>query len=638
LSGKLYFSYVKHQTALVQKKNFLSVIKSFALTILLSGGFFNMQAAEPFKIILNLNEADSFRMKVTILTPKIDLPKVRFVIPSNVPGCISEMKTGRLFSDIKAFDIDGNEIMVKRTSVNEFDIYPSKKLARIEYYVHDSWHYDDPAIIMRQLGTSFIKDRQFLLNFHAIVGYIEGYEDNAYKLEITHPGKLTGNSSMTLRNGINIDTADVANYLALLDNPIMYSRNKDVGFIVGKTHYHICLYSENDSVKIQDISKVLRSVSEGTDEFCGGLNVKDYYFLLNYTDPAYNKVVSEEEYGAVEHTGSSVYYFSEGGDKYKKLRDIQYTSAHELFHLFEPLNIKTDLTNKLNMRAKMQTENLWLYEGFTEYFSLLMQYQKELISEQEFITEIRNKINLSQYFEPYSLTQQSEKCYLEGNEKNYQNFYFKGAIVAMMLDLRLIKLSKGTMDLKSLMIDLKNTTRINYVIKDEAMIPEMVKFSYPEVQEFFDSYVKGTKKIDYNEFLSTVGWKYEVQKIDTERLFVNATYRYTKASKEYYVTNISLDQMGMREGDILVAINGKTITKENLQYLLEKYSDKNNTKDVVFTVKRGGTQMELTGNPLTITRNQKNIITVEKKLDVEKKSFRKKYSSGGLHKNKDFKE
>jgi membrane-associated protease RseP (regulator of RpoE activity) len=94
----------------------------------------------------------------------------------------------------------------------------------------------------------------------------------------------------------------------------------------------------------------------------------------------------------------------------------------------------------------------------------------------------------------------------------------------------------------------------------------------------------------------------------------------------------------MREGDILVAINGKEVTKDNLQSLLEKYSDKNNTKDVIFTVKRGGAQVELTGNPLTITRNQKNIIVVEKKIDPEKKSFRKRYSSGGLHKNKAFKD
>ena len=621
-----------------QKKNFLSIIKTLTLTIVLSGGFFNLHAADPFRIFLNLNEVDSFRMKVTILTPRIALPKVRFVIPSNVPGCISELKTGKLFSDIKAFDLDGNEIMVKRTSLNEFDIYPSKNLARIEYYVHDSWHFEDPAIIMRQLGTSFIKNKQYLLNFHAIVGYIEGYEDYNYKVDIARPRNLFGHSSLGIQIGQDKDSAEAPNYLALLDNPILYARNKEVGYIVGRTHYHVCLYSENDSVRMPDIEKVVKAVSEGVDEFCGGLNVKDYYFLINFVNPANNKVVKEEEYGAVEHSGSSVYYFPEGNNRYKTLRDIQYTSAHELFHLFEPINIKTDLTNKLNLRAKMQTENLWVYEGFTEYFALLMQYQKELISEQEFINEIRNKISLSQYFEPYSLTDQSEKCYLEGNEKSYQNFYLKGAVMAMMLDLKLMKVSKGTMTLESLMTDIKNNARANYVMKDESMISEMVKYSYPEVQDFFDNYIKGTEKIDYNEYLTALGWKYEVQKTDTERLFVNATYRYTKASKEYYVTNITLDQMGMREGDILVAINGKEVTKDNLQSLLEKYSDRNNAKDVIFTVKRGGEQIDLTGNPLTITRNQKNIIVVEKKVDPEKKTFRKRYSSGGLHKNKAFKD
>jgi predicted metalloprotease with PDZ domain len=612
--------------------------KSICTIFLVLITFCAYAAGDPFRILLNLNEADSFKLKVVILTPKIDLPKVRFVIPANVPGCISELKAGKLFSDIKAYDLDGKEVKLVRTSVNEFDIYPSTKLARIEYYVHDSWHFEEPALIMRQLGTSFVSGSHFLLNFHAIVGYIEGYESYPYRLQITKPSTLTGFSSIGLVPHPTQDTATVPNFLGLLDNPILYTKGKETGYIVGKTHYHICLYSENDSVKMQDVSKVLKAVSEGVDGFCGGLNVKDYYFLINYVNPARNKVVREEEYGAVEHSGSSVYYFAEGNNKYKTMRDLQLTASHELFHLFEPLNIKTDMTNKLNMRAKVQTENLWIYEGFTEYFSLLMQYRKELLTEQEFITEIRNKISLSQFFEPFSLSEQSEKCYLEGNEKGYQNFYYKGAVMAMMLDLRILKLSKGEMNLESVMTDIRNNTRVNYVVKDENVITEMVRYSYPEVQDFFDSYIKGTKTIDYNEYLSTVGWKYEPQRVDTERLFVNATYRYTKASKEYYVTNVTLDQIGMREGDILVAINGKTVTKENLLTMLDKFSDKNSTKDVVFTVKRGAEEIELTGPPLTITRNQKNIIVVEKKADTEKKTYRHKYSTGGLHKNKIYKQ
>lgn len=613
-------------------------LRAFVITSLMLCTLSSYAGSDVFLIRLNLNESDSFSLRVEIQSPHLDLDKARFVLPSNVPGCISELKTGRLISGLRALDSAGHELTVTRLSLNEFEIYPARSLRRIEYVMHDSWHYTDPSILMRQLGTSFVRGRHFLINFHAVAGYIEGYESAPYRLEIIRPDGMYGHSAIELGPAGRTDTAAVASYLALLDNPVMYDREKETGFIVGKTHYHICLWSERDVVKVRDIAKVLQAVSEGADAFCGGFNVKDYYFLVHYADPGTNGVRKEDEYGAVEHSASSVYYFSEGSDGPKLLRDLQLTASHELFHLFEPINMKTDMTNKLNLRAKMQTGNLWIYEGFTEYFSLLMQYRRELLTEQEFITEIRNKISLASFYEPYSLSEQSERCYLDGNERGYQNFYYKGAVMAMMLDLRIMRLSKGEQTLESVMIDIKNNARANYVLKDENVITEMVKYSYPEVQDFFDKYVKDTLHVDYNEYLSTLGWKYEAQRVDTERLFVNAQYRYTKASKEYYVTNVTLDQIGMREGDILVAINGKPVTKENFQSMLEKYSDKNSTKDVTFTVRRGGVEVDLTGPPLTVTRNQKNIIAVEKKVDSEKKSYRKRYSSGALHKNKMYKQ
>jgi predicted metalloprotease with PDZ domain len=101
--------------------------------------------------------------------------------------------------------------------------------------------------------------------------------------------------------------------------------------------------------------------------------VKDDYFLNQRTPIlAQNKVVSEDEYGAVEHSGSSVYYFAEGNTV--NIRRSVICRRPRLMSFFTSLsriNIKTDMTNKLNMRAKMQTDesNQWIYEGFTEYFS-----------------------------------------------------------------------------------------------------------------------------------------------------------------------------------------------------------------------------------------------------------------------------
>jgi hypothetical protein len=56
--------------------------------------------------------------------------------------------------------------------------------------------------------------------------------------------------------------------------------------------------------------------------------------------------------------------------------------------------------------------------------------------------------------------------------------------------------------------------------------------------------------------------------------------------------------------------------------LLEKYSDLNYNKNVTFKVKSGAETLKLSGPPLVINKNQKNLITIEKKVDYEQKSLR----------------
>jgi predicted metalloprotease with PDZ domain len=594
-------------------------------------------AGDTVTIRLDLTRVANHSLHVSILTPRIAMPNVRWILPANVPGAVADMKTGKLLSNLKVYARDHTALPLERLSLNEYLITQAEQLGRIEYDIHDSWHYDDPQIIIPQIGTSFVADRQFLLNFHAIVGYLEGYEGAVYRVEIERPASLYGYGTMMPDSTVRHQVIHFASYLSLIDNPLLYTRTHEQTFYSSRSRYHICITSESDTMRIPELARALKAVVEAADSFCGGFAIRDYFFLFTYVDPSAHQVKSEEDFGAVEHSTSSVYFLPENGNRYKTLRELQLSAAHELMHLYEPLQIKTDATNKLNLRAKMKTSNIWLYEGFTEYLSLLMLYRHEVLTEQEYITEIRNKMSLSQHYEPYSLVEQSERCNISGYDKGYKNFYQKGALMAMMLDLRLMKVSKGDMNLQSLLVDIHDHSRSHYVIKDDMVIPELVKYSYPEMQEFFDSYVKGIKPVDYNEYLSALGWQYTPQRVDTAQMYVNAIFRYSRNNKEVYATNISLDQIGLLEGDVVDAINGKKVTKENIQVLLDKYSDKNYGKKVTFLIRRAGKEIELTGNPLTVTKNQRNLITVDRELIEEKKKFRRRYAGGGLHKNRAFK-
>ena len=71
--------------------------------------------------------------------------------------------------------------------MHEYEIIIHGQLARIEYDVHDSWHFQNGNLILPQIGTSFKPGTQFLLNFHALAGYIQGFEDFPFHVEIKKP-------------------------------------------------------------------------------------------------------------------------------------------------------------------------------------------------------------------------------------------------------------------------------------------------------------------------------------------------------------------------------------------------------------------------------------------------------------------
>ncbi len=603
--------------------------RSFTLLLLLCLNKLSLGAGEAFNLFIDLKQCTNNTLHVRLQTPRIPLQVVKFILPSNVPGTISEIKTGKLLSNFSVLDSLGNPLKFFRVSINEFEIISEGKIATIEYDMHDSWHYTEPNIILPQIGTSFVTDKHFVLNMHAVSGYIMGYEIQPFNLYISKPEKLFASTSFSINSVNKVDNIKASGgYLELIDNPILYSTEPEINFSIQNTKFEIGFFSESQTVNKELIIKSLKSVCEAAANFCEGINKKQYSFLLNYVLPESDPFKSEEIYGAVEHSNSSLYYFPITDNKYKIERDLMYTAAHELMHLYGPLMLQTDQTNKLNLRAKNQSANLWMYEGFTEYLSLLMLYQQELITETEFINEVRNKINLANFSENYALEAASKLCYLEGNQEMYKSFYNKGALTAMMLDLRLLKLSKGKQSLKSLLADLMSASRLNYVLKDEGVIDELAKYSYPEIKDFLEKHVRDTISLDYNKDLSTIGWKYETSKSDTAKMYVNAVYRYSHANKEYFMTNISLDQIGFSEGDVLLSINGKKVVKENLNTLLEKYSSLNYKKQVVFEVRRNNKIIELTGPPIIIDKNQKNLIVVERKIEIEKREMRKFFSNG----------
>ncbi|OJV28466.1 MAG: hypothetical protein BGO32_06510 [Bacteroidetes bacterium 37-13] len=596
-------------------------------------------ATDTLEVQINLRSIQNNSIACTIKFPTLKKGKLRVVFPTYVPGSFNEIYPGNLIQNLVGI-IDSNHVVSPvKTNLNSFEFENPNGINTIKYNAKLSWKEDiSKHGIFPQLGTTLKDENYFLLNFGAILPFIEGKEKLPIKITIEKEAVYNGFSPLFKISSVtDIEIYFAKNYLQLIDNPILFSTKAEIVFRAGSTRFH-CLSNAYGNLSEQAILKTLKPVCEGVVKFCKTLSVKDYYFFILLVDSGeILESANEENYGAVQHSASSVMVLKNYSDPYKIQSEIQQTASHELFHLFEPLNLKTDATSKLNVKAKLPTEHLWLFEGVTEYFSLLMQWREDLITQAEFIQEMRNKISLMQFFEPFSLTEKSSESILTGNETYYRNFYYKGCIAAMMLDLRLLELSQGQLNLQELLLRFKKSMNENYVVKDEELISELIKISsFNELHEFFSKHISGTEPFDFNKYLGLVGWAYEPLKEDTAKLYIDASFRYEKGSKNVYVTNINIDQLGLEEGDVLLKINRKKVYKDNVEELMEKVSSINSGKNVMFSVLRKGKEVKLSGKPLIVNKSQRNVIKVEKRPTPEKRFYRNTYRSGQLNTGKPY--
>src|SRR5690606_28676788 len=77
--------------------------------------------------------------------------------------------------------------------------------------------------------------------------------------------------------------------------------------------------------------------------------------------------------------------------------------------------------------------------------------------------------------------------------------------IGLALDIRLRELSNGKSGILDMMKDLSQKCGKDRPFEDEALIPQIVEITYPQIAEFFDLYVTGENPIPYDQFLEKVG-------------------------------------------------------------------------------------------------------------------------------------
>ncbi|MBK9248636.1 MAG: hypothetical protein IPM69_11100 [Ignavibacteria bacterium] len=380
--------------------------------------------------IIDLVGLDSDMVKVTVLPPTFvkDKPFI-YIMPASVPGTYAQYDFGRFVKKFQAFDKKGKTLEVTRLNANEFAISTSEKLAKIEYWVIDTFDdLTDSLEVFNPVGTNFQKDTNFLLNYAGLIGYFNDYKSVAYEVKILKPTEMYGATAIKKKVvSTGEDIMYAKNYDELVDNPAMYSLPDTVSYRQGNALISVAVYSMTGVVKASFVANVLKPITKAVERFFGTMPVDHYSFILYYASPGRRDINRKGGLGALEHNYCSMYFMAESQDTNQVRGFLNRTASHEFLHILVPLHLHSEEIADFDFRNPKMSQHLWLYEGVTEYFATLAQIHDTLVTEKEALGMFRQKIFTQGFmsFKPVSLTELSTRVLEPEWQKIYPIIYEK---------------------------------------------------------------------------------------------------------------------------------------------------------------------------------------------------------------------
>lgn len=562
-----------------------------------------------YKFSIDLTKVNNDMVQVFLDAPEIKSDKIIYNIPKMVPGTYRIYDFGQYSMDFEAFDKKGYAMSVTRLDDNRWEIDNAKNLAKISYWVEDTWDAKVKDLVFEPGGTNIEKDENIVLNNHGFFGYFDGLKNLKYELTVTRPDNFYGATGLTdIKTIGNKDVFYVNNYMDLVDSPIMYNVPDTTVIEVGGADILISVYAKNKTVTSKEIAKNIASILEAQKNYLGGKLPIDKYAFIIYL---YAGQSGSGGSGALEHSYSSFYYLPEmTADRISGfLIDV---AAHEFFHIVTPLNIHSDEIGDFDYINPKMSKHLWMYEGVTEYFAGHVQVYEGLISKDEYLEVIQDKIKGASYYKDnLPFTVMSLGC-LDEHEKQYGNVYQKGALIGMCLDILLREYSKGEMGMKDMMAMLSKEYGKNVSFKDEELFDKIASISSQKIREFFKMYVEGESSLPLEELLNKVGITYKTNVTVKEVSMGGASMSYNEEIDKIYVVDTgNMDEfgksLGYKNNDIIYSINGVEITADNVKTELARLKN---------TLKEGDKIEVVVGRE--VKGKSKNVTLKSKAMLVEK--------------------
>ncbi len=409
------------------------------------------------------------------------------------------------------------------------------------------------------IGSAYLDDEFGFFNGVYVFLYAVGHKDRPVELKVEPlPGAQVVCGLPRSSGGRAAFRA--ADYDALVDAPVHVGKVDTVDFKAGKVDFKVALQGLGNYSEKKLAADLTKIAEQAFAVFGGGDDAApfgDYTYIVH---------LRPGNRGGLEHRNSTVlgtdpWSFGEPAS-YRKFLNL---AAHEFFHAWNVKRIRPGVLGPFAYEREVHTSMLWFSEGFTSYYSWLLLARAGLANEGETLESLADVIKRLQESPGRRLMtveQASWEAWLRPDDggNSYVDYYTKGQLIALALDLELRKISGGQRSLDSVMRDLY----VRWQKSGAGISPSELEQTFvvaggaagSEVSELFRRYVHGFDEIEYARHLGLAGYRFEVAQEPGGDLDVVWAEGDRAPVLELVRQGGAGDKAGLSNGDVLVAIDG----------------------------------------------------------------------------------
>ncbi|MEH6308873.1 PDZ domain-containing protein [Olivibacter sp. CPCC 100613] len=444
--------------------------------------------------------------------------------------------------------------------------------------------------------TSFIDASHAFLSPTGVFMYVDKQINRPSEVTIIpHKAWSTISTGLMEKEG-QPNTYIAENFDILFDAPIEIGNQDVFRFTAAGIPHEVAMVGGGNYDKERLGRDMAKIVESATAVFGENPNQKYVFIVHNYQSGG----------GGLEHLNSTVLgasrfsYASESG--YKSFLGLV---AHEYFHLWNIKRLRPEALGPFNYDQENYTTDLWIGEGFTAYYDNLLVRRAGFYTEDNYLQMLAADVTAVENRPGNQLQPLSESSFDawikyyrqdENSLNSIVSYYNKGALIAMMMDLKILQATKGQKGLNDVMREAYNEfyKKEGKGYSDAAFKTLAEKVAGTSLTDLYDL-VNNAGTPEYNKYLQCVG---------LELIDLNAGYetpdigiKTSTTDGKLIVQNVIRGggawNAGINVKDELIAVNGYRIDAAGKE--LDRVIQATNIGDILkVLVSRDGIIQELT--------------------------------------------